>query len=420
MYDNRSADEQIATARGFKSAAEMRSYFERNGFPGQKRMSEDELHARDLEIAKSIQALKDVPTARSQALTAELATAKTRSERRDAVRRFEAAQRTPREARFSSWLRAREHSWAFEDRAASEGTPTAGGNLVPPGFNKSIVHYMRDFDSLYGSFEVWDSDDFGSTVVRPVYTQFSAASTDTENAVIAEGPEPVIAQQSWPLCPTYAATYTASFQLVDDAGIDFDRWVASALGESLGRAIAPVAATGMYNVINAQGAASDSGGYLALTAATPVTFGTGAATTELAAKTISIDTAGQLCGLIDEAYLPNCSWYMSRAQWSGVLRQVDSSKRNQVNVSAEEKTLFGYPVVLSASLSSAAASTVSGPVFGDLQAAMTLRIVKGSMALLRSHEKFAEYAQMYFRLAARMDVAGRDARALVGVKYAAT
>jgi HK97 family phage major capsid protein len=319
IMHNRSTDEHIAEARGFTSVTEMRGYFERNGYPGQKRVGEADLHARDLRIAQDLQAQMsaEAPSARSDALSAELATAKTKGERRDAVNRFMASQRTPQEARYVSWLRAREHSYAFEDRAAGEGTGSAGGDLIPPGFNADIIHYMRDYDSLFGAFEVWQSDDFGGPVVRPAYSQFSGAATDTEGTAFTEGPAPLIANQQFGDAPTYAASYRASFQLVDDAGIDLDQWVASALGESLGRALAMPASAAMYSAITAQGVVTDSGGYLQLGTATPVTF-TGGATTELAANTISLDTAAQLTEQIDEAYLPDAAFYLTRVQWGGL------------------------------------------------------------------------------------------------------
>ena len=121
---------------------------------------------------------------------------------------------------------------------------------------------------------------------------------------------------------------------------------------------------------------------------------------------------------LDEAYTENAAFYMSRTQWGGIIRQVSSSdKKTQVSPSDDSRSLFGFPVILTSQTTAAAASTVSGPVFGDLGAAMTLRTVAGSFGLMRSTERFAEWLQTLFRAWARLDVAARDARAVVGVKY---
>lgn len=85
-----------------------------------------------------------------------------------------------------------------------------------------------------------------------------------------------------------------------------------------------------------------------------------------------------------------------------------------------ERKLYNIPVVVTSQTLPATASTVSGPVLGDLSAAMTLRVANDSIVLLRSHEKYAEFLDMYYRASLRAEVGTRDARAVVGVKYAAS
>jgi hypothetical protein len=152
-----------------------------------------------------------------------------------------------------------------------------------------------------------------------------------------------------------------------------------------------------------------------------VTFATGA-TIELASNTINLDTATQMLEALDSAYLasPNCAWYMSPIQWSGLLRQVDAQKKALMDPGHGKRMLDDIPVVLTSQATAATPSTVSGPVLGDLGAAMTLRIVDGSTILVRSHERRAEFLEMFYRAALRADVQVRDSRAVVGVKYAAT
>lgn len=443
-FETRTVDEYIARARGFDSVDEFRAA--RN--PKAPTSDEDLLRqARELGIT---------PGARSDVLSAELATAKTRSERRDAVNRFMASQRSPEEARFTSWLRSDGHEMIPESRAMGEGTGSSGGNLVHPRFSDMVIHYAREYDGILKACELWETE-HGEAYNRAAYSEFAAGATATENVAFTDGPFPTIAQQAWPQASTFAASYVASFQLIQDAfretlptsnstwfndspyiqpggstayqgkagsapftnptaAPQLDTLVSAALGESLGRAIAPVASTALYAMITAQGAVSDSGGYVQLGTATPITFASGA-TTELAQNTISADSAAQMIAGVDEAYLPSCSFYMTRRQWANILRQTDSSKRPLREASAATQTLYGFPVVLTAQASAAAASSISGPVFGDLSAGLTLRTVKGSFILLRSSEARAEYLEMYYRSMLRAGVAVRDSRAVVGVKY---
>jgi len=150
-----------------------------------------------------------------------------------------------------------------------------------------------------------------------------------------------------------------------------------------------------------------------------VSYITGAASTELIQNTINLDTAALMISALDAAYLPGAAFYFSSQQWAKLIRPVDAQKHLQIDPGLDHR-LFGYPVVITSQTSAATASTVSGPVFGDLSAAMTLRVADGGINLLRSTEKYAEWLQTYFRATLRADVATRDARAVVGVKYAAT
>jgi hypothetical protein len=391
-----------------------------------------------------------VASARSDALTAFLATARTKAERRTALEAFMNAQRSGEEVRFTNWLAGfgdtQAHARAYEDRAMGTAATSTGGALVPTRFYGDVVRQMKEYSGLLDAFEVWTSEDpFGGPVNRPIAAAFGSGSSQTENTAFTYGPEPTLTQQAWPEAPNYAADYRVSNQLVQDAfryagmaeawdpargasapvftpnpAAELDALISSALGESLGRAIAPVAQAAVYATINGVGAASGAGGYLALTAAAPVTFASGA-TTELAANTISLDTAALMIEALDEAYLESARWHFSRTQWGGIIRQVSTTdKKVQFDPSAASRSLFGFPVVLTSQASAAAASTVAGPMLGDLGAAMTLRIAGGSFHMLRSFEKYAEFAEVYYRANLRADVAKRDPRAVVGVKYAAS
>ncbi len=390
----------------------------------------------------------------------------TDAEVRDIAAKFHATERVaethsardPQEARFKDWLRSG-HGWSYqEQRAAGEGTAGAGGDLVPTRWNAALIRQLREYSGILHAFEQWGSPN-GDPVDRPSVVPQAAASAQTENTAIVDGPYMTLGQQAWGQTPTYAASARVSNQLVQDAynlpavnpdggslGLPRqdigDSWgmpggapvrqgprnqpleavVRSLLAESLGRVIAPVASTALYAAITAVGAASgQDGGYLALSAATPINYITGSASTELIQNTINIDTALQMIAAIDVAYLDGAKFYFSSQQWTNLIRQVDSNKHLQAEPSLGLK-IADFPVVLTSQTSTATASTVSGPVFGNLGAAMTLRIAGGSDATMvfRSSEKYAEYLQTFYRVGLRADFAARDSRAVVGVKYAST
>lgn len=155
-------DAQIASARGFASAGEMRSYFKRNGYPGERRarVSEEERHARDLESAREIQASMSAhePSARSEALTAELRTARTKAERDRAVERFMSAQPRSEDARSANVETSERPSpeTAFRDARAlvNEAIKDAVGRGVPHGISGDSVGQMipppPSFDPFHG------------------------------------------------------------------------------------------------------------------------------------------------------------------------------------------------------------------------------------------------------------------------------
>jgi predicted phage gp36 major capsid-like protein len=275
---------------------------------------------------------------------------------------------TTEEVRFTRFLSAPRH----EIRAMGESTGSDGGFLVPQRFYEVLIGQMREYGKLMAAFELWETED-GETYERPVFAQFGAAAATAENTQMTDSPLPTLAQQSWGQTPMYPADFPASWQLVQDSfryptpasgwaaspaspgnsaplvvpapHPALDQFVAKALGKFLGRSIAPVTQSALYAAILAAGAVSDSGGFLALTTSTPITWtvapASGAAT-ELGQNTVTLDTAAQMIEAVDEAYLDNASFYMSRKQWVGVQRQVSATdKKVQVNVSSGRQMLYG-------------------------------------------------------------------------------
>jgi hypothetical protein len=387
-------------------------------------------------------------SARSDALAAQLAVLKSKAERREAIRHFEAGQMPTEDVRdlvaFRSWLQA-----PGESRAMSEGTASAGGNAVPTRWYGALVRQMLEFNGIVRAFEVWETAT-GNAYDRAIAAVPQAGVAQTEGSTWSDNTYLSLTQQAWGRTPLYAASIIVSNQMMMDATDNQDvapsgsGWdvsppggegslppvingvqnaslegkLAGLLGTALGRVVAPVGATALYASITGVGATSGmDGGFVGLTAATPVTYSSGA-TTELAANTINLDTAAQMIASLDPAYLDSASFYFSQSQWAGLRRQVDAQKHIQIDPGLDH-TLYGFPVAITSGVTAAAASTVSGPVFGNLGVAMTMRI-GGGLQLFKSSERFADSLQTYFRASTRVDFEPQDNRAVVGVKYAAT
>ena len=139
---------------------------------------------------------------------------------------------------------------------------------------------------------------------------------------------------------------------------------------------------------------------------------------------------------IDPAYYPNAKWYMNATQAWNLRSVVDSNGRPLINFmngftadsvrgpdynsNAPVAELFGFPVVVDNNVAALTASTVGGPIFGDMQAAMVCRTVTNSTAVMRLTERYADYLAVGYLGFARVDMRSNDLRAAVTVKCAAT
>lgn len=419
-----SVDDTIAQARGFNSVTEMRDYFERNGYPGAKgkgasntpavetRYTAEEIKAQDLAIANAVKSLtaSDSPSARSQALTEELRTARTKAERDRAVDRFMAAQPNPEEARFSAWLRNPGHEY----RAMTENTGSNGGYIVPTGFFRELMHLTREYSGIMAGWGEF-STPLGSAIVQPSYSAFTSGTITAEGSPVADGPYSVIGQRSWPEAPIYSGSVTASLQLVQDYGADasYATFVKRGLAEALGRKLAADAATCVYTSIGTSSTTVN------LTAAKALNLDTGA-TTELTANGLTITTYAAMWKALDAAYKPTAEWRMNSSQAEKLSRIVDSQGRYQIDPQTGTALLFNRPIRITNSVSDLTASTASGPILLSPEFAFTQRVVTGDATFLASNETRAEFLELYYRAILRSSFMAADPNACVGVKPAAT
>lgn len=343
-------------------------------------------------------------------------------------------------APFLDYVMRQDRNVTLVTRSAGEGTANAGGDLVMPAWNADVIRQSIEYDNVTRNMELWRSAT-GAPAKRPIVSAATGAAAVAENTQFADSSPVTFAQQVWANeCPIYPAATSVSRQLWFDAlaqdvegpvtdangnvyspapsdgkpsAEELEALVTSYLSESVGRGFAPVAINALY-----------SGGFttVSLTAGQAIKVGPSAtASTELASKSIDVvATAPKIVAALDPSYYEAAAWYVSPAAWDGITSQTDANGLAQVGRNGGV-TLLGFPVVVSGSLTphDAAASTVSGIVFGDMSKGMTVRAPK-DVPVLVSPETRAEFAEMYVRVIARLDAAVRDPKALVTVQYAAS
>jgi HK97 family phage major capsid protein len=340
-----------------------------------------------------------------------------------------------REEAFRLYLRTGDPT---ELRAMGEqGSP---GNIVAPEFSSEVIRLAKEYDSLFGDMEFYSTPN-GAPMVRPSVQAFTlGASNPTEGVAIpttgndATYGQSAYSQQSFGEAYNVAVSLLVSNQLVQDAGVEIDALIAEDAAENLGRQLAVLTATGsgtaapqgIIPALSSAGAwsAGNSGGYIALGAATVAPTVTNASGTELAQNVLSVQTLAGMIAAVDSAFLSDAKFYLNQAQWSNILLLADSQKR-PLAVFADGngstgRSLLGFPVVLSSAIPNLAASTVGGPIFGNLRKAHTVRVVSPGVSVFRAPERYSEFLQTQFRVHLRCDARVRDARAAVTVKPAAT
>jgi HK97 family phage major capsid protein len=235
---------------------------------------------------------------------------------------------------------------------------------------------------------------------------------------------------------TYACPpVLVSHQLATDSAFDVGAFLAQRFAEGIGRkqsyyfinGSGSSQPQGIVAGLTAKGAVSTgSGGFLDLTAATPVqTFADpdGSATTELNSNSLAPQTIINMIKSVDRAYRQNgCKFYLNDAQLAGMRNVVDLNGRPILQDPAHESgepTLYGYPVVVDNNVADLTASTVGGPMFGNMSVAMVERRVNG-IEVQRLTERWADFLAVGYLAWMRSDFRCNDLRAAIIVKPAAT
>ncbi len=370
--------------------------------------------------------------------------AATADEHRDAPREPDSAE--VREQAFSRYLRTGRGAPALrsmadadaEFRAAGEGTNSAGGYLVPPGWWQRLQVALKAFGGTAADFEQISTDSGQPMQWATVDPTTTVGTLIGENTQISDV-DYVFGQGTLGAYMYTSGVQKVSFQLANDSAFDLDNFVAQRVGESLGRAGAASAISGTgssqpLGIVPALGAKSSAGtsggtiagtgGYVTLAAAAAVKNFAGS-TTELIANTLNSTTLLSMIAAVDPAYRAlGARWYFNDNQILGLRSQVDANGRPLLNLQdglteGSPGTLFGYPVMVDQNIPNLTASTTGGPIFGHLQSAMVKRTVTQS-GLLSLHERYADFLQVGYIGYMRWDTRSNDLRAAVTVKPAAT
>ena len=362
--------------------------------------------------------------------------------------------RTERDKAFTNYLRTGDTRGVipvYDVRADGPGISTApndtvigagangnyGGYMVAPAFWKNLQVALRAYGGLQNDFKQittatgapmpWPAIDPTAVTASPVANELTQLSIQNLY-VFGQG-----LLQAWPYA---VGPMLASLQLINDSSFDVDQFVADRFGEALGRELAQLGLTGtgsgqplgIIPALSARGVVSQSGGYVQLGAATTVNVIGGGTQTELVGNLLSPQTILNMIASVDPAYRndadgkPTAAFYVSDAQLKGLREVVDSYGRPLL-VQPDQggaPILYGYPVKVDPLVPVLTASTVGGPIFGNLSVAMVTRTVTGSASVMRLTERYADYLAVGYLGFARVDMRSNDMRAAVTVRCAGT
>ena len=336
---------------------------------------------------------------------------------------------------------------------AAGATGPTSGYLIPMGFWQNLQVAMKAYGGISNAFKYVQTDT-GNPTPWPSIDPTNVTGTwlTGENNQLSLTQPYQFGQGMLNAWTVVVGPFLASLQLVEDSAFDVDAFVSARIGEGLGRSLAQVAVSGTgatqpLGIITALGAKSATGtaggaitatgGYVNLVAATAVKTLSGSNPTEIVGNLLSPQTLLSMIQSVDPAYrnapdgTPTAAFYMNDAHIAGLRNLVDNYGRpllilpNQGGI----PSLWGYPVLVDSNLPNLAASTVGGPVFGNLNSAMVLRVSRGDARVvadinpanvMRLTERYADFLAIGYIGYLRADIRSNDMRAAVTVKPAAT
>lgn len=300
---------------------------------------------------------------------------------------------------FESYLRTGQQNMDLvELRAQSEGTPSAGGYMVPDGFRNKLIEVMKSFGGLESAAEVITTES-GNTIEWPTLDD-----TANEGEIAAEGVAGVSGDDLvFGTNSLGAYKYTSlgasnlelkvSIELLQDSAFDVTALVTRALGRRIARKMAT-------DFVNGTGSGEPLG---ILTAASDVVGTSGL-----------LPTYGDIVALIhavDPAYRQGAKFLASDGAIAALQSVVDGNDRplwmpstGGLGNALPEGTMLGYPVILDQAMPTASpiVNDENWLIFGNLREAYVIRHVKGISVLVDPYT-YAKEGQVGFVAFARAD-----------------
>ena len=123
---------------------------------------------------------------------------------------------------------------AYELRALSKGTATAGGNTVPTSFRSQLWEHLVESATLMGGgATIWTTDS-GESFEVPITLTHGAAAAVSEGIAIA-GTDPTFSKRTLGAFK-FGQLIKVSRELVEDTGVDLEGYLARAVGRNIGNA----------------------------------------------------------------------------------------------------------------------------------------------------------------------------------------
>jgi HK97 family phage major capsid protein len=320
------------------------------------------------------------------------------------------------DAAFTAYMRTgRENADIQELRAAqSEGVPSEGGFLVPPGFRTRLIEKMKAFGGLAGVTDEITTDTGNSLAWPTMDDTTNTGEVVDEGGTFSGGADLVFGQDE-----LSAYSYMAggagglplrlSRELVQDNAFDIEGRVSSALGTRMARIQAAHLVTGT-------GVQQPKG---IVTGKTGVGMYSGASDALVYADFLTAIHA------LDPAYRDGgqCRWAFNDTFLRAVRGVLDTNGRPilsdadaGINAAPGGVTLLGYPVTIDQGFAnpSATSATVNFGVFGDLREGYIVRRVRQIELLVNPYSRMAN-RQIEYSAWARMDALPQNAAAYVAL-----
>lgn len=275
-----------------------------------------------------------------------------------------------------------------EVRAQGVGTDAAGGYLVPEGFRNQLTEALKAFGGLMGDINVITTST-GNRLPWP-----TADDTGNVGAILGENTQ--VNEQDVTLDENELGAYMytsklvrVSLQLLQDEAFGLESWLATKLGERIGRAIAGHIATGSGT---AQPLGMVSGGTVGVTGAVS------------AAAAITYDDLVDLEHSVNSAYRARARYAFSDQTLKLIRKLKDGDDRPlwvPIPAPGFSPTVNGYGYTVDDGMA-APAPDAKSIVFGDLAAGYIGRQVLG-VQLMQLRERYADYLQVGFLAFSRWD-----------------